>query len=73
MSVGFFSLIVVCPRSDNLKNMANTMIEIDNLMKHAKSVLHGKNDGAIAAMCEKVIELLALVGLVIYNVVIKPR
>ena len=49
------------------------MIEIDNLMKHAKSVLHGKNDGAIAAMCEKVIELLALVGLVIYNVVIKPR
>ena len=48
------------------------MEKIDTLMKEAKSAMQGKKKGAIVAICEKVISLLAIAGLAVFNVVIKP-
>ena len=50
----------------------DTHREIDALMEKAASVLKGKKVDAIVALCEKVLSLLAIIGLVVYNVSIKP-
>ena len=50
----------------------NTHAEIAGLMENAASVLKGKKQDAIVAICEKAISLLAIIGLATFNVVIKP-
>ena len=49
----------------------NTYAEIDCLMEKAASVMKGKKKDAIVAICENLISLLAIIGLVVYNVSIK--
>ena len=41
-------------------------------MAEAESIIRGTDDGAIVALCEKVLKLLAAIGLVLLNVAINP-
>ena len=50
----------------------STYSEIDGLMDKAAAAIKGKKQDAIVAICEKVISLLAIIGLATFNVVIKP-
>ena len=52
--------------------MSHNLAEIDALMQKAAATLQGKSEGAIVAMCERVLDLLVGVGLVMLNVSINP-
>ena len=53
------------------ESSSNKFAEIDKLMQTVDNVLQGKKKDAIVALCEKVLSLLAIIGLVVYNVTIK--
>ena len=47
--------------------------EVDKLMNDVRKVLSGQKKDAIVALCEKVLKLLSIIGLVVYNVQIRPH
>jgi len=53
-------------------SMSTTDDEVSALMAEAKSLIGGTEDGAIVALCEKVLKLLVAIGLVLLNVAINP-
>ena len=46
--------------------------EVDALIEKATLTMQGRGDGAIVELCEKIICLLASLGLVLFNVRLKP-
>jgi len=52
--------------------MASAHDQISDHMKDCKSLLQGEKDGAIVALCEKVLKLLLVIGLAIENVILHP-
>ena len=53
-------------------SLSPTDEEVSALMAEAESLIGGTEDGAIVALCEKVLKLLAAIGLVFFNVAINP-
>ena len=50
----------------------DTYSQIDELMNNAQHVMQGTKKEAIVALCENVLRLLAAIGLLTHNVLIKP-
>ena len=52
--------------------MSNMYAEVDALIEKATLTMQGRGDGAIVELCEKILCLLAALGLVLWNVRLKP-